>query len=285
MKDSLSSDSIKIVQDTFNESIKMFHDTEPVQYINWSPWVLLIATLSLLAAVLIPFIQEYIKQKKDKESFEIFIKKKIGNILNLITGETIEYHEPSVKNDIVKEQLDIRTLCKRIKIDHEKHKSSVQPRIIFTQLMNIQNLLHFVYRLRLSVQQINFNKLSDQILEHGKNLSDKKRKEIYGLLLILESFVSITLFHDKFGELKSIKRQYENKIWTGLTLEKDFLNKQEILNEDLMHINDKENNLFEIINMVTVLVNEVKSFYDFDNMQQKRKKTATNNRSYVKALE
>jgi len=278
MEDSLKIDSVIAVKDTIHETAKMFHHTEPIQYIDWSPWVLLIATLSLAAAVLIPLIQEIIKQKRDKESFEIFVKKKIGAILNQITGETIDYHEPSVKNEIVKEQISLKALCSKIKLDHEKHKSTVQPRIIFTQLMNIQNLLHFIYRLRLSIQQISFDKLSDQILEHGKNLTDKKRKEIYGLLLVLESFVSITLFHDKFGDLKSIKRNYDNKLWTGLKLEKDFIDKQEILNEDLTLINDKENNLFEIISMTSVLVNEIESFYNFKELQSKRKKTATNNR-------
>lgn len=271
MEDSLQIDSLQQIIDSLKIAKEMYHDTKPIQYINWSPWVLLVATLSLIAAVIIPFIQRILEQKKTKNSFQIYLKKQLGNVFNLMTSEKVEYHEPSVKNKVEKELIDLKTACDKILQDYENHKSAVQPKIIFTMLMNIQNLFHFAYKLRHTIGRVNFDKITDKTLDNGNNLSDKELKKIYGILLILESYLSISAFHDRFGNLKSIKRDIKEKIWVGLKLDGDFLEKQEVLNEDLAFLNDNENSLKEVVGILDVVNRETMKYFEF-----KEENTATN---------
>src|SRR5690606_19601527 len=121
--------------------------------------------------------------------------------------------------------------------DFKEHKNTVQPRVIFMLLMNVQHLSHFAYQLRRIISTIDLQSITDKTLEHGKELSKKELNKIYGLILICESFMGISLFHDKFDSIKSIKRNIENDIWKGLKVEKDLLNNQERLNEDLLILN------------------------------------------------
>lgn len=262
MEDSLQIDSLKYIIDSLSLAKEMYHDTKPIQYINWSPWVLLVATLSLIAAVIIPFIQKILEQKKTKNGFQFYLKKQLGNVFNLMTSEKIEYHEPSVKNKIEKELLDLKTACKKVLQDYESHKSAVQPKIIFMMLMNIQSLFHFSYKLRHTVGRVNFDKITDKTLDNGNNLSDKELEKIYAVLLTLEGYLSISAFHDRFGNLKSIKRDIKDKIWVGLKLEGDFLGKQEVLNEDLAYLNDNENSLKEVVGILELVNKETIKYFE-----------------------
>ena len=133
---------------------------------NWEPWFLTIAILSLIAAVIIPFAQKKYEEYRTKRNFQFYLKKQIGLILNQLTSEKIEYFEPSVKNDPKKNFLLVSDFIKDLKNDFEKHKNSVQPRVIFALLMNIQNLCHYCYRLRLNISTIDLQNLTEKTLEH-----------------------------------------------------------------------------------------------------------------------
>ncbi|WP_420553244.1 hypothetical protein [Tenacibaculum aiptasiae] len=65
--------------------------------INWNAWTLLVAILALIASVLIPYFQKKYEEFRAKRNFQYYLKKQIGLVLNLLTLEKLEYHEPSVK--------------------------------------------------------------------------------------------------------------------------------------------------------------------------------------------
>jgi hypothetical protein len=238
--------------------------------IEWNSWMLLVAVLALIASVLIPFAQKKYEEYRAKRNFQYYLKKQIGLILNLLTSEKLDYHEPSVKNEPKKELLPIKDFIGEFYRDFKENKNTVQPRVIFMLLMNVQNLCHFAYQLRRIISTIDLQGITDKTLEHGKELSNKELSRIYGLILICESYMSISLFHDKFGSIKSIKREIENDNWKGLKVEKDLLTNQNRLNEDLLLLNDNENNLKELSEILLIINEETKKYFDYDKLQEKR---------------
>ena len=240
--------------------------------INWELWVLVVAVLTLIASVIIPFAQKKYEEFRTKRNFQYYLKKQIGLVLNLLTSLKLEYVEPSVKNDPRQELLLIKDFIIKLKSDFKEHKNSVQPRVIFTLLMNVQKLCQFSNNLRQSISTINLQTITEKTLEHGKELSKQDLNKIYGLILIYESYLSISLFHDKFGDIKSIKRIIEKEEWVGLSIEKDLLTNQNRMNDDLLILNDNENSLEELQNILLIVNQETKKYFDYDNLQEKRKK-------------
>lgn len=249
--------------------IKIIEDSNKI---NWELWVLIVAALSLIAAVIIPFAQKKYEEFRAKRNFQYYLKKQIGLVLNQVTTEKLEYFEPSVKNDPKKDYLLIKDFILKLKSDFKGHKSSVQPRIVFMLLMNVQNLSHFAYRLRKNISTINLQNITEKTLEHGKELSKEELNKIYGLILIYESFLSISSFHDRFEQIKSIKRVIERDLWIGLHVEKDLFQEQDRLNDDLLILNDNENSLDELQKILMIVNQETKKYFDYDNLELKRKK-------------
>jgi hypothetical protein len=122
--------------------------------INWEPWVLFVAILALIASVVIPFAQKKYEEFRTNRNFTYYLKKQIGLILNQLTSLKLEYIEPSVRNDPQKELLFIQDFIVRIKSDFKEHKNTVQTRVIFTLLMNVQRLCQFSYSLRQNISTI-----------------------------------------------------------------------------------------------------------------------------------
>ncbi|NEM96919.1 hypothetical protein [Pontibacter burrus] len=240
--------------------------------IEWSGWMLLVAVLALVASVIIPFAQKKYEEYRARRNFQYYLKKQIGLILNILTSEKLEYHEPSVKNEPKKEYLFINDFIETLQKDFKEHKNTVQPRVIFMLLMNVQKLCHFAYQLRRIISTIDLQGITDKTLEHGKELSKHELNKIYGLILICESFMGISLFHDKFDSIKSISRDVENDIWKGLKVEKDLLTNQNRLNEDLLILNDNENSLKELSDILLIINQETKKYFDYDILLKKRKK-------------
>jgi hypothetical protein len=71
--------------------------------------------------------------------------------------------------------------------------------------------------------------------------------------------------------MKTIKREIKEKVWVGLKLEKDFLQNQTLLNQDLLHLNNNERSIFEITEMVRIVEAKTKEYFDYDKLQSKRK--------------
>jgi len=240
---------------------------------EWDGWVLPVAVLALIASVIIPFAQKKYEESRAKRNFQYYLKKQIGLILDLLTNHKLEYHVPSVKNNPQKKYLLIENFITSLQQDYKEHKNTVQPRVIFMLLMNVQNLSHFAYKLRKTISNIDLQGITDKTLEHGKELSKKELDRIYGLILIYEGFIEISLYQDNFGEIKSIKRNIEDEIWKGLIVKKDLLINQNRLNEDLLILNNNENNLKELSNILLITNQETKKYFDYDKIQEKRKKS------------
>jgi hypothetical protein len=265
--------------DTLNKTqqvipVKIISDTTKF---DWEPYVLIVATLSLLAAVIIPFAQKWYEEYRTKRSFQFYFKKQLGIILNLLTSDKIEYVKPSVKDNPEKQYLTPTEFSRKLEADFKEHKEAVQPRTIFSLLLNLQQFMQYVFQLRYSLTQIDFEKLTERTLEHGKELSKDELQKAYGIILIYESFISISLFHDRFGEMKTIKRDIKEKVWVGLKLDKDILQSQTLLNQDLLHLNNNERSIFEITQMVRIVEEKTKEYFDYDNLQNKRKTNTINN--------
>ncbi|VXB59133.1 conserved hypothetical protein [Flavobacterium sp. 9R] len=266
------------------DTINMTQQVIPVKIISdtnkfdWEPYVLIVATLSLVAAVIIPFAQKWYEEFRTKRSFQFYFKKQLGIILNLLTTQKIEYIKPSVKDNPEKQYLTPTEFSRKLEADFKEHKEALQPRTIFSLLMNLQQFMQYVFQLRYSLTQIDFEKLTERTLEHGKELSKEELQKAYGIILIYESFISISLFHDRFGEMKTIKRELKDNVWVGLKLDKDFLQNQNLLNQDLLHLNNNEQSISEITQMVRIVENKTKEYFDFDNLQKRR---ATNNNEKV----
>lgn len=204
-------------------SVKLIEETNKI---NWEPWVLIVAILTLIASIIIPFAQKKYEEFRAKRNFQYYLKKQIGLLLNHLTTSKIEYLEPGVRNDPKKEYLLIKDLIIKIKNDFAKHKNIVQPRVNFMLQINIQNMCLFAYQARKIISTIDLQNITERTLEFGKELSKKELNKIYGLISIYESFHSISLFLDKFGGFKAIKRLMVDTEWIGLKVEKELLNNQ-----------------------------------------------------------
>jgi len=71
--------------------------------------------------------------------------------------------------------------------------------------------------------------------------------------------------------MKTIKREIRDKVWVGLKLEKDLLQNQTLLNQDLLDLNNNEQSVFEITQMVRIIEAKTKEYFDYDYLQRKRK--------------
>ncbi len=231
---------------------------------NWEPYILLIATLTLIAAIIIPFVQKKYDEYRTKRSFKMYFKNQIGFILNYLTSEKIEYQEFIVNKDITKEKLELSEFLKRYENDFKHHKDAVQPEIILTLLINLQNFLLFSSHLRNIIEDVDFKDLMKLTLKHGNKLSKKELSNIYQLIAILDRFISIYLYHDRFGKMKSIKRLTQEGVWIGLDLDKDFIEKQDFLNDDLLFINEHETSIAEIAFVLRDVNQKIKEYFDYE---------------------
>lgn len=249
-------------------SVKIIEDSTKI---DWNPWVLLVATLSLIVAVILPFAQKRYEEFRTKRNFQYYLKKQIGLVLNILTSQKLEYVEPSVKNNPKKELLYIKDFILKMKSDYDEHKNAVQPRVIFMLLMNIQRLCHFSYQLQQIISGIDLKNITEKTLEHGRELSKEELNKIYGLILIYESYIGISTFHDNFDKTESIKREFKDNVWVGLKVENILLSNQSVLNNDLLIINDNENSLEELQSILLIVNQETKKYFDYDNLQSKLK--------------
>lgn len=242
-----------------------------MQQIDWNKWLTLIAALALIAAIIIPFIQKKYEERKAKTSFQMYLKKYFGVLLNILTYDKIDYTKPSIKDSPEKIHLTFDEYIRTFEKDFKEHQKVGQFRVAFSIILNLQNLLYFNRHIQLSIKQIDVNKLYEQTLEYGNNLTTNELNKIYGILLIMENFNSITLFHDRFGSLKSVKRDNQKGEWVGLIVDQSLLKNQQMILDDLVYLIDNELSIFEITNISKLLIQELKNFYSFKKPSKNRK--------------
>lgn len=140
-------------------------------------------------------------------------------------------------------------------------KIHYNPEFLFHFINNLQKYCHHIYQIRYAITKIDTKNLKENILANGEKLSKDELKKVYGLIVVVDNFSSITLFHDRFGNMKSIQREIKNNVWVGIKLDKDFLNNQQLLVHDMKGICDNESSLNELIGVTGALYNTVASYY------------------------
>ena len=231
---------------------------------------LTIAVIAVVAAIATPFAQKKYEEWKARLSFNLYLKKYLGVLFNILTYDKIEYHIPSIKDNPGKVNLTLPEYLQRFEKDFKEHQNTVQYRVAFAMLFNIQNLFSVVNRSKLEIVRINVDSLYEHTLAYGSNLSKKNLNKVYGILLLMEHYNSITTFHDKFDDLKSIKRIEENGIIVGIELDKDILTNQQMVAEDMKHLCNHELSIDEVIKVNKLLIQETKDFFDYEKLKKKK---------------
>jgi hypothetical protein len=239
--------------------------------IDWNVWFLLIAILTLITAVIIPFAQKKYEERKSKFGFHRYIKKKLGIVWNLLTYDKLEYKQPRSAEKMDDELLTFDKLIYKFEKDFKENKDTTHPLFAFGIIFNLQNLLFTVKRIQYSLNSIDIKNLDEKTLEFGDKLSKSEHHKLNGLFLLIEHYFSITSFHDKFDSLKSIKRKEKDSKWVGLGVDKKILKKQKWILEDLEYLRENELNIDEILKMNKLLIQELKSYFEFEKLNKKRK--------------
>jgi hypothetical protein len=239
--------------------------------IDWNVWFLLIAVLTLITAVIIPFAQKKYEERKSKFGFHLYVKKKLGIVWNILTYDKLEYKQPRSAEKMDNELLTFDKLIYKFEKDFKENKNTIHPLFAFGIIFNLQNLLFTVKRIQYSLNSIDIKNLDEKTLEFGDKLSKSEHHKLNGLYLLIEHYFSITNFHDKFDSLKSIKRKEKDSKWIGLEVDKKVLKKQKWILEDLEYLRENELSIDEILKMNKLLIQELKSYFEFEKLNKKRK--------------
>jgi hypothetical protein len=248
--------------------VKIVEDSDKI---DWNVWFLLIAVLSLIAAALIPYIQKKYEENKAKYGFHLYIKKRIGIVWNLLTYDKFEYKQPTSSESMDDLGLTFDKLLYRFEDDFKKNKNTIHPLFAFGVLFNFQNILFTLSRIQDALISIDIRHLEEKTLEFGDKLSKKEHVKLTGLFLLIRHYESITSFHDKFGSLKSIKREIKNSKWTGLIIDQTVLKNQDLILNDMQYMRENEISINELLNINKLLIQELKSYFDYDKLIKKRK--------------
>lgn len=239
--------------------------------IDWNIWFLLIAVLTLIVAVIIPFAQKKYEERKSKFGFHLYVKKKLGVVWNLLTYDKLEYKQPRSAEKMDDEHLTFDKLIYKFEKDFKENKNTIHPLFAFGIIFNLQNLLFTVKRIQYSLNTIDIKNLDEKTLEFGDKLSKSEHYRLNGLYLLIEHYFSITSFHDKFDSLKSIKRKEKDSKWIGLEVDEKVLKEQKWILEDLKYLRENELSIDEILNINKLLIQELKFYYKFEKLNKKRK--------------
>jgi hypothetical protein len=238
--------------------------------IDWNVWFLLIAVLTLITAVIIPFAQKKYEERKSKFGFHLYVKKKLGIVWNILTYDKLEYKQPRSAEKMDNELLTFDKLIYKFEKDFKENKNTIHPLFAFGIIFNLQNLLFTVKRIQYSLNSIDIKNLDEKTLEFGDKLSKSEHHKLNGLYLLIEHYFSITNFHDKFDSLKSIKRKEKDSKWIGLEVDKKVLKKQKWILEDLEYLRENELSIDEILKINKLLIQELKSYFEFEKLNKKR---------------
>lgn len=274
--DTLPTDTLKLdtlIDKAVAEPIRI-QILESKDAVDWNVWFLLLGVLSLVAAVAIPFLQKKYEERKAKYGFHLYIKKRLSVVWNLLTYDKFEYKQPTTAESMNDLQLTFDTLILRFEKDYKKNKETIHPLFAFGVLFNLQKLLMTVYRVQQSLSTIDLNNLDEKTLEYGDKLSESEHLKLTGIYMVIEHYISITSHHDKFDSLQAIKRQIKDKRWTGLIVENKVLQNQGLILKDMQYLRDNEISINEILNVNKLLIQELKSYFDFDKLKKKRVNSA-----------
>ncbi|EPE9920753.1 hypothetical protein ACSN7H_002501, partial [Flavobacterium psychrophilum] len=96
--------------------------------------------------------------------------------------------------------------------------------------------------------------------------------KLNAIFMLIEHYESITTFHDKFISLKSVQREFKENLWIGLKVENTVLTNQQLILEDLKFLRKNEISINEILNINKLLIQEIKSYFEYEKLKKKREK-------------
>jgi hypothetical protein len=192
----------------------------------------------------------------------LYLKKELIFAYRTLTEDLLDLNEVE-GDDIKKLQLTYQDAIKIFKEQYERYKNTIQPREAFALIFNLQNIIYATYKFGLITQTINFRELDRQIILQQTEIDKTKFNLYQKVLFVMEHYGSIYHHHDRFGNLKTIKRLIERGIWNGFMLDGDFLKKQDLLFEDLKYIRENEDGLEQIIEPELIL-EIMDSFFKID---------------------
>ena len=159
--DSIPEKSLDTAANNIPDSLKV-DIIEHSEKIEWNIWFLLIAVLTLIAAVIIPFAQKKYEERKSKIGFHIYVKKKLGIVWNLLTYDKYEYKMPKSADSMQKVILTFDKLINKFEKDFKENKNTIHPLFAFGVLYNLQNLLFAVSRIQDALNTIDIKNLDEK---------------------------------------------------------------------------------------------------------------------------
>jgi len=234
---------------------------EDLNKMDWNVWFLVVAILSLIAALLVPFVQKKYEEKKSNYAFKLYIKKKYGIIFHLVTYESFSY-KYFQDNDLKNEELNLLKFIKKFEYDYKEFKNTIHPLYAFKILYNFQNLIFVTKRIQNNLQNIDLKDANEKSLQFGDKLSNEEHNKLSKILLISEHYNSITEYNDKFSSLKAIQREIKDNIWIGLKVNDSVLKQQKLILEDLTYLRKNELHIEEILHINKLLIQEIKIYFD-----------------------
>ncbi|VXA98805.1 conserved hypothetical protein [Flavobacterium sp. 9AF] len=211
------------------------------------------------------------EENKIKYGFHLYIKKRIGVVWNLLTYDKFSYKKILDSENLDDLSLTFDEFIKGFEKDYSKNKETIHPLFAFGILLNFQNILFTIHRIKNALKSINIENLDEKTLEFGDKLSKKEHHKLNAIFMLIEHYYSIITFHDKFDSLKSVQREIKEKRWIGLKVEKTVLKNQGVILDDLKFLRENEISINEILNINKLLIQEMKSYFEYDKLKKKRK--------------
>lgn len=159
-----------------------------------------------------------------------------------------------------KVKMSYKKAIAELKNQWELSNNTKHPSVAFYLIFNLQNIIMATHFYRKNLVHVNFIKLNDIVFQQSNEINGNQLELIHKLLLLSEHYIGIFKFNDKFGNLNSLKRVYDNHIWTGLILKSEILDKQNVILEDMALIRSQEVHLNEFFKSV-VLVQIMDEFF------------------------
>jgi hypothetical protein len=229
--------------------------------VNWNLLTLVVAILTLITAAILPFAQKKYEERKAKTSFRLYLKEQLGYLFSLITYDKIEYSKPTISDNFSKEPIILVEFAKRLKSDFSEQQNSLQPRVLFHFLNNLQKYCFHLYQIGLAISKIDMSRLRENILANGEKLEEEELKKTYGLLLAGDSFSSIYAYHDRFEQLNAVQRHIVDGKWVGMKIDNKLLDQQQLLVDDIKVVCDNEVSLGELFAVTAAIYNQVVKYY------------------------
>ncbi|PPK92524.1 caspase domain-containing protein [Nonlabens xylanidelens] len=183
---------------------------------------------------------------KEATALVMYLKKELIFAYQELTVNTIEFSIID-GNNVRTEKIPFSKATLLFKKQFDEHKSTIHPRDAFMVLFNFQKIIHSTYKFSIISKTIDFRELDRQIINQTPNLTRDEVSQFQKILLTMEHYSSIFAHNDKFGDLKSLKRDIKNHIWVGFKLDGGILDKQNLIIEDLDFVNQNIKSLNEII--------------------------------------